>query len=257
LSHTDEYTATMLEAMDLIWGEGFMAPGGEGHVRQMVRGLKLCGRRVLDLGCGQGGPACLVARWGAEVVGTDLEAALLTRARARVEREGLGDRIRFLQVDPGPLAFADDSFDAVVVSGALTQIEDKLATYRECLRVLRPGGALRGYDWMKPPGDVSDAMRDWFELEGLTYALRSPDAHLSMLREAGFVESRCRDKSAWYRAEAAREAERLRDTLHPQLVALLGAQETARFVEAWRLLARLCARGELLQVYAEARKPAH
>jgi phosphoethanolamine N-methyltransferase len=245
----------MLEAMDLIWGEGFMAPGGEGHVRQMVRGLEVRGRRVLDFGCGQGAPACLLAHWGAEVVGTDLEAALIARARERAEREGLGDRVQLLQVEPGPLTFADDSFDAIVVSGALTQIEDKLATYRECLRVLRPGGALRCYDWMTPPGDLSDDMRDWFELEGLTYALRTPDEHLTMLREAGFIESRCRDKSAWYCAEAAREAVRLRDRLHPQLVALLGPEETARFVEAWRLLAQLCERGELLQVYTEASKP--
>ena len=47
----------MLDAMDLIWGEGFMAPGGEGHVDRMVAGLDLEGRRVLDIGCGQGRPA--------------------------------------------------------------------------------------------------------------------------------------------------------------------------------------------------------
>ena len=45
LSHTDEYTAAMPEAMDLIRGEGFLAPGGEGHVRQMVRGPEPGGRR--------------------------------------------------------------------------------------------------------------------------------------------------------------------------------------------------------------------
>ncbi|MEL7043757.1 MAG: hypothetical protein AAGL66_01885 [Pseudomonadota bacterium] len=52
----------MLSAMDLIWGEGFMAPGGVGNVEQMVRGLDLHDRDGLDIGCGQGEPACILAR---------------------------------------------------------------------------------------------------------------------------------------------------------------------------------------------------
>jgi len=44
MSHGDEYTDAMLAAMDLIWGEGLMAPGGAGNVEQMVRGIDLDGR---------------------------------------------------------------------------------------------------------------------------------------------------------------------------------------------------------------------
>jgi phosphoethanolamine N-methyltransferase len=258
MAHSDEYTEAMIAALDLVWGEGFMAPGGEGHVQRMVAGLNLKGARVLDIGCGQGRPACLLAaQYGAAVVGTDLESHLIQRARRRAEAEGVSDSIRFEVVAPGPLAFADESFDCVVISGALTQIEDKLGMYRECLRVLRPGGTLSCYDWMKPPGPFSPDMLYWFELEGLTYAMRTPDEHLELLAAAGFAAPRLEDKSAWYTARARDEYISLAGPLRPRLTALLGEANAAHFVENWRMLAQVCERGELLQFYTRAHKPIH
>jgi ubiquinone/menaquinone biosynthesis C-methylase UbiE len=256
LTHRDEYTDAMIRAMDLIWGEGFMAPGGEGNLAQLVRGLELDGRDVLDIGCGQGRPACLLAqRYGARVTGTDLEAHLIDRARRRVISASLEDRVRLLVVEPGPLGFADGSFDAVLSSGAMTQIEDKTAMYRECLRVLRPGGALSCYDWMTNDGSPSSLLRYWFELEGLTYALRTPEAYRAMLAEAGFRAIELRDKSGWYRKEARREYGCLRGSLRPRLEELLGAEDAASFIESWRVLAELCESGELLQVHTRAFRP--
>ncbi len=257
MEHNDEYTAAMLAAMDLIWGEGFMAPGGEGNVEQMVSGLDLRGRKVLDIGCGQGLPACILARkHGATVVGTDLEAHLVQRAQLWAEQEGLQEQLSFRQVAPGPLSFDDESFDLIVISGALTQIADKLAMLRECFRVLKPGGSLSCYDWMKPAGPLSAAMHRWFALEGLTYELRTPEDQAELFLQAGFLDVTWRDKSAWYRREAALEFARLDGELRPRLLALLGLEEGEQFIESWRLLAQLCEAGELLQVYTRGKKPA-
>ena len=107
MEHQNEYHDSMVAMLELVWGEGFMAPGGEGNVAKMVEGLALEGRRVLDLGCGLGGPACILAgKYGAHVVGTDLESPLIERARRRAAKRGLGDRTRFEVVTPGPLARA-------------------------------------------------------------------------------------------------------------------------------------------------------
>jgi phosphoethanolamine N-methyltransferase len=256
MSHTDEYTEAMLAAMDLIWGEGFMAPGGEGHVDNMVAGLDLQGRQVLDIGCGQGRPACIVAaKYGAEVTGTDLEAHLVERAANRAAQEGLSVRTRFVVVEPGPLGFDDDSYDAVLISGALTQVEDKLAMYRECLRVLKPGGTLSCYDWMKPPGPFSAEMLHWFELEGLTYAMRTPDEHLALLAEAGFSDASCDDRSEWYRNRAREEHAAMAGPLRADLSRLLGEDTADHFIEDWRALTVVCDRGDLLTVYTRASKP--
>ena len=258
MSHADEYTDAMVAAMDLIWGEGFMAPGGVGNVEQLVRGLALDGKEVLDIGCGQGLPSCLLARdYGARVTGTDLETHLIDRARRRSTDFGLEDRVHFEVVEPGPMPFADEHFDVIFISGAMTQVADKLSMYRECLRVLRPGGVLSCYDWMKPPGPLSDDMHYWFELEGLTYELRTPEEHMAMLEEAGFENPTYRDKSDWYRRESAREYERLQGELRPEIVQLLGDEETQHFIEDWRMLAKLCEAGELLQVYSRAIRPEH
>ncbi len=87
MDHQNEYGDSMVAMLELVWGEGFMAPGGEGNVAKMVEGLELEGRRVLDIGCGLGGPACILAgKYGAHVVGTDLEPPLIVRPGRELRR---------------------------------------------------------------------------------------------------------------------------------------------------------------------------
>tara|TARA_B110000902_G_scaffold11080_1_gene13314 strand:+ start:5155 stop:5925 length:771 start_codon:yes stop_codon:yes gene_type:complete len=253
MDHVNEYDESMLAAMDLIWGEGFMAPGGEGNVDLLVKGLDLAGKKVLDIGCGQGRPACILAqKYGAHVTGTDLEAHLIKRSIARAEKMSLSQQIEFIQVKPGPLTFPDNSFDFVISSGAFTQIDDKIAMYRECLRVLKPGGVLSCYDWMKTEGDYSDDMLYWFKAEGLTYAMRTPQQHLTLLQQAGFSNPEIDDRSRWYRHNAHREYELIKSELYNDIVDLIGIAEADDFVENWRALTIVCEKKEMLQVYTRA-----
>jgi len=257
LGHEDEYNDAMVMAIEEIWGEGFMAPGGEGNVANLIEGMDVRGKTVLDIGCGTGGPACMLGgKLGARVVGTDLEASLLRRTQKRALERGLQDRIALIQVGRGPLPFRNGAFDVVLSSGAFTQTEDKLEMFRECFRVLRPGGWLSAYDWMKTEGEYSDEMLYWFELEGLTYAMETPDRHEALLREAGFVDVKIVDRSDWYRKQSLSEYERVKSELHPRLVELIGQEGADHFREDWRALTVVCASGEMLQVYCRGRKPA-
>jgi len=254
MDHQNEYHDSMVAMLELIWGEGFMAPGGEGNVAKMVAGLDLEGRRVLDLGCGIGGPACILAgKYGAHVVGTDLEPPLIERAQRRAAELGLADRAEFEVVTPGPLTFADASFDLVLSSGGVTQTADKLGIFRECRRVLAPGGTFSAYDWMKSEGEYSSDMRYWFEMEGLTYALETPTGQQATLRDAGFDAVTVVDGSAWYRAQVRAEYERLRTSEYAHLVELVGEQSADHAVENWRATVVVCEKGEMLQVYSRAR----
>ena len=257
MEHQNEYHDSMVAMLELVWGEGFMAPGGEGNVAKMVEGLELEGRRVLDLGCGLGGPACILAgKYGAHVVGTDLEPPLIERARLRAARLGLSDLAEFEVVTPGLLTFEDESFDLVVSSGGVTQTADKHGIFRECYRVLKPGGTFSGYDWMRSEGEYSRDMRYWFEMEGLTYAMETLRGQEATLREAGFDEVSVVDRSAWYRSKVREEYERLRTGDFPRLVELIGRQAADHFVENWRALVVVCEKGEMLQVYSRARTSA-
>ncbi len=255
MSQPIEYNDISITAMNFIWGEGFMAPGGEGNIDNLVSGIDLYGKNVLDIGCGQGKPACILAqKYGAYVVGTDLEGHLVERSKHRAEKLGLNSRTEFFAVEPGPLSFSENSFDVIVSSGAFTQISDKLAMYKECLRVLKPGGVLSCYDWMKAEGPYSKEMLYWFELEGLTYSMETKEKHEQLFANAGFSHCQLTDKSSWYRYKVREEYEQLKSIRYPDIVNLIGKEEADDFVENWRVTMNICEKEEMLQVYSRAYK---
>ena len=62
MSHQDEYPEEMVQLLELIRGDGYMAPGGPGNVERLLDGLEPDGKRILDIGCGISGPAMEMAR---------------------------------------------------------------------------------------------------------------------------------------------------------------------------------------------------
>jgi phosphoethanolamine N-methyltransferase len=256
MTHENEYHDSMVKMLEIIWGEGYMAPGGPGNVAKLLDGTEPEGKRILDIGCGIGGPAMdMVRLHGAEVVGIDLESPLIERAAAAARRSGLHGQCTFEHVAPGPLQFPDSSFDIVISSGAVTQTEDKTSMFEECYRVLNPGGTFSCYEWMRTEREYSDDMHYWFKMEGLTYALEMLEHYGERLRAAGFEDVELTDASAWYRAEARREYELIKGGLYQTLIENLGQSEADCFVEDWRALVVVCESGELRQAYCRGRKP--
>lgn len=107
------------------------------------------GQDVLEIGCGTGNLALLVARRhpDARVVGLDPDPRALALARRKADRRGLA-----LQLDRGfgdALPYPDGSFDRVLSSLMLHHLEpaQKPAMMREIARVLRPGGQLHLLDF--------------------------------------------------------------------------------------------------------------
>jgi ubiquinone/menaquinone biosynthesis C-methylase UbiE len=255
-THVSEYHAPMVALLEWLWGRDFLAPGGEGNVRKMVAGLDLAGQRVLDIGCGLGGPAFVLAReFGARVTGIDFEKQLVERAAARAVELGLAGQTDFVAVKPGPLPFGDESFDVIFTSGALTQTEDKARIFSECLRVLKRGGVLTCYEWLKSEGDLSPDMQYFIRMEELTYNLVTLEELGRALEDAGFEGVSLEDASAWYRRESRREYELLRGEGYGEILRLIGKSDADHLVEDWRSLVVVCEKGELRQGYTRARKP--
>ena len=226
------------------------------YVDKLVKGLDLTGKRVLDIGCGIGGPAFTLARkYGAHVTGIDLEPQLIARATERAAELGLATQTEFKTVTLGPFPFPDRFFDVVFTSGALTQTEDKAGIVAECFRVLKPGGMLTCYDWLKGEGPISDDMRYFFKMEGLTYNLITLEELARYLKDGGFVDVTTEDASDWYRRESRREYELMRGEGRPRAVELIGEAQAAHMIEDWRSLVVVCEKGELRQGYTRGYKP--
>jgi SAM-dependent methyltransferase len=117
------------------------------------------GKYVLDVGCGAGTTPCfLVKRYGCRVVGVDISARMIERARERAQREGVADRAEFRVADVQDLPFEDNLFDAVIGESVIAFPEDKQKAVDECARVTKPGGyvGLNESTWRKvpPPPEV-------------------------------------------------------------------------------------------------------
>ena len=251
-----EYHDEMIAMLEIIWGRGFMAPGGEGNIANLLEDLDVRNKRVLDIGCGIGGPAFVLAeKYGANVVGIDIESEVVARARRSAKELEIDTRCEFLLVEPGPMSFPDDSFDIVLSSGVIMQIEDKQQVFEEALRVLKPGGVLTSYDWMKPDREFSDDMRYWFKMERLTYDMKTFAEYEALLRDAGFMEIQMSDRSDWYRRKVKKEYEQIQTELFPRMVQSLGKREADHFVENWRSMMVVCEKGDVFQGYYRARKP--
>ena len=197
--------------LEEFWGDGSLSPGGPEEVARTVAGVDLTGKVVVDIGCGSGGVTIVLVRdHGADrVIGIDVEAPVCEQARARVERQGVADRIEIRQVEPGPLR-SDASIDMVFSKDSIVHIADKESLAADVFRVLRPGGWFVASDWLiAHDHEPSPEMAAYIAAEALDFGMASPRRYRGALEAAGFVDIELANRNAWYRGVARGELERL------------------------------------------------
>jgi ubiquinone biosynthesis O-methyltransferase len=98
------------------------------------------GRKILDIGCGDGEFALELAKRGAVVTGIDAAAAMIDTAKRRASQHNVD--ITFQVAMAEQLPFPDERFDVVTAITILCFVEDAKPVFREIARVLKPGGRL-------------------------------------------------------------------------------------------------------------------
>jgi phosphoethanolamine N-methyltransferase len=258
-SEVGEYDRGMQELLQILWGDGFLSPGGSDEVDRVLEGSDIRGCRVLDIGAALGAiDVLLVQRHGAgSVVGIDVDPGLLAQAELRIARNGLTDRIRTQCITPGALPFPNEAFDVVFSKDSIVQIPGKAALYAEIIRVLRPVGRFIASDWLRGgEGTFSSDMLEFFRLEGIAYNLISLQECATLLRSVGFTELEVRDRNAWYCDLARRELAAMEGDLRDDIVKRIGAERAGHFLANWRQMVRVLERGELRPGHIKAHKPA-
>jgi SAM-dependent methyltransferase len=115
--------------------------GMEGHLPACLDALNVSGKRVLEIGLGQGADSESLIRRGARWSGVDLTGESVERVRTRLTLRDLPfDELK--QGSVLDLPFKDDSFDMVFSHGVLHHVPEILQAQEEIHRVLRPGGEL-------------------------------------------------------------------------------------------------------------------
>ena len=142
--------------------------------------------RVLDVGCGIGGPARYLAhRCGCQVDGIDLTPELIKTGRVLTERCKLADRVVLQVGNALDLPYPDQTFDVVWCQNVSMNIADKTGFLAGVYRALKHGGLFTSTEYSVGPGGDIILPVPWAYDASINF-LESPDVMRAQYHTVGF-----------------------------------------------------------------------
>ncbi|XP_078170471.1 cycloartenol-C-24-methyltransferase 1-like [Carex rostrata] len=161
------------------------------HLLALHLGLKP-GMKVLDVGCGIGGPLREIARFsGASVTGLNNNEYQISRGKELNNSVGLGQTCDFVKADFMNMPFPDNTYDAVYATDSTCHASDLMGCYKEIYRVLKPGECFAANEWCltenyDATNPVHQKIKDEIELGNGLPVIRSTKQCLQAAIGAGF-----------------------------------------------------------------------
>jgi len=179
-------------------GSGILNYGQEDLCRRTVQSLPRTGR-WLDVGCGLGGPARLLAseNKGVDITGINISELQLEEAGKRTAVSGLADRVHIQQGDACAMPFREDEiFDGLYAIETAFHFPDKAAFAKEAHRVMKKNGAFALADMVQVEGGVkksdsfvSSLFHSWLGIMNM----HTVSKWKNDLRSAGFTKIEVED----------------------------------------------------------------
>ena len=180
-----------------------LAPYDEFHVGGMEATHRVADRlriwaetRLIDVGCGAGGPArAVAARYECKVTGIDLTGDFIEAGGRLSEACGLQDSVFLHHGSALAMPFEDGAFDRAMMLHVGMNITDKAALMREVARVLEPGGLFCVYDMMRVGRGTITFPLPW-AADASVSAVDTPQDYIDAAAGASLALESVRDETA-------------------------------------------------------------
>jgi len=186
--------------------------------------------RILDVGCGAGGPTLELARLsGGQVIGLDIDQAALDQLNESAREAGLSDEVQAVYGSMLDIEFPDESFDILWAEGSanILGFEQALGAWR---RLLKPRGFLVVHEmaWLQP--DPPQEIRDRWQAS--SPGIRTVPEYVAQVAACGYdpIGSFPLPEDFWWveyyaRLEARIQALRVQYTADPSCQRLLDREQ--------------------------------